>query len=461
MTIAAVRDITRLPWWRVCTVRVLGAVPPPSRALAAFLPRLLASFTAQGHRVLTGGTEDADLILICGEVPDGPHPLRDRVPEQIPPPSVVLRQQHRVNVDKGHVVGLVEVPEALGDWSHADVVTAARTLMSRLGVPKAVFLTRGEPDEIREATVCTLEGGHPTERHDLPDRVRDRLVTGACASEVAGRYEIEPDVLAASAWHASPTPEDLAAAGARMGRLGLLPPPVRFADYVSPQLAAMYEAYFSSKGFSEGMLFAFDPGLDVLVVTATGGDGVDKRHLGRDDVVAVDHRAGPVLQVLAPRGRTPKAPSVEAWEIRALFAAAPTVRVGRSEGGRWMPCETGGREVPIIRSGIHAHVGVDAVDESVVETVELDRDRFPYGFGCGTDLMVEVGRDIARRSQAMNDPRDPRRYVRWHLLYHGEMAVELWKPGIPGTPLTGLLDQYDPTADGSVHFTPDHIHQRV
>lgn len=180
-------------------------------------------------------------------------------------------------------------------------------------MPKAVFLTKGEqPDEIREATVCTLEGGHPAERHDLPERIRDRLVTAACASEVAGRYEVEPDGIAASAWRASLIPGALAAAGARMGRLGLLPPPVRFADYASPALAALYAEYFSSKGFSEGMLFCFDPGLDVLVVTATGGDGVDKRLLERDDVVAIDHRAGPVLQVLAPRGHTPKAPSVEA-----------------------------------------------------------------------------------------------------------------------------------------------------
>lgn len=117
--------------------------------------------------------------------------------------------------------------------------------------------------------------------------------------------------------------------------------------------------------------------------------------------------------------------------------------------------------MPIIRGGVHAHVGVDMVDESMVETVELDRDRFPYGFGCGTDLMIEVGRDIARRSQAMNDPSDPRRYVRWHLLYHGEMAVELWKPGILDTPLTGLLDQYDLAADVSIHFTADHIDQPV
>jgi hypothetical protein len=231
-----------------------------------------------------------------------------------------------------------------------------------------------------------------------------------------------------------------------MGRIGLLPPPVNFADFVSPPLAALYQFYFNAKGFSEGMLFAFDPDLDVLMVTATG---VDKRHLDRGEVVAIDYRAGPGLRVLAPRGVSPPAPSVEAWEIRALVAAAPTVRIA------------GGRAVPIIRAGIHAHVGVSTVDHTAVETVAPNRERFPYGFGCGTDMMVDVARDTVTRSRAVNDPNDPRRYARWHLLYHGEMAVELWKPGLPDTTLTGLLDQYDPAADATVRFTPQHIDQPV
>lgn len=443
-------DITGLPWWRPCTVRVVGDVPATLRALSAFLPKLIESFAAQGHDVINNGTTNVDLLLLCAEIPIGDQPLRDRIPEQFPPPSFSLRQQYGLAGRTGHVIGFVQIPERLSRWPHAEVVTAARTLMSRLGVPKVVILTPGpNPDDVSEATLCTLEGGHPTERHNLPDRIRDRLVTAACATEVAGNYQIEPDAIAASAWAASPVPDALAAAGTRMGQLGLLPPPATFADFVSAQLATLYEAYLATKGFSEGMLFAFDPELDVLMVTATG---VDKRCLDRADVVAIDHRAGPRLRVLAPQGVTPRAPSVEAWEVRALVAAVPTVRIG------------GGREVPIIRAGIHAHVGVTHVDGAAVETVAPNRQRFPYGFGCGTDLMVDVARDTAARSHAINDPDDPRRYVRWHLLYHGEMAVELWKTGIPQTTqttLTGLIDQYDPAADATIQFTPHHIDQPV
>ncbi len=45
------------------------------------------------------------------------------------------------------------------------------------------------------------------------------------------------------------------------------------------------------------------------------------------------------------------------------------------------------------------------------------------------------------------------------MLYHGDTAVELWKPGLPAQPLVGLLDMYDPQRAGAVRYTPDHIDQ--
>jgi hypothetical protein len=137
--------------------------------------------------------------------------------------------------------------------------------------------------------------------------------------------------------------------------------------------------------------------------------------------------------------------------------ACPTVRVTKDSSGAWVPDPHGEREVPLIRAGIHAHVGVTSSDASVIETVEADREEFPYGFGCGTDLTVEIARDTVRRSHAVNDSDDTRAYVRWPLLYHGEMAVELWKPGVPSQPFQGLLDIYGT----AVRFTPDDVPQPV
>ncbi|MFF0009728.1 hypothetical protein ACFYQT_40770 [Streptomyces tibetensis] len=163
------------------------------------------------------------------------------------------------------------------------------------------------------------------------------------------------------------------------------------------------------------------------------------------------------LRVLAPSGVLPMQPSVETWEICALMEACPTVRVTKDADGTWVLNPNGEREVPIIRAGIHAHVGVTSSDDTVIETVEADREEFPYGFGCGTDLTVEIARNTVRRSDAVNDPDDPRMYVRWPLLYHGEMAVELWKPGLPSQPFQGLLNLYGT----AVRFTPDDVPQPV
>ncbi|MFJ8584315.1 hypothetical protein ACIRD2_06610 [Streptomyces sp. NPDC093595] len=454
------RDLTACGWWRPCTVQVVGEVPAGRPALRAFLDRLIASFETQGHTVLDRSHGDVDLMLMCGQIPDGPGTLRERIPEDYPPLSATLRRHHGLRRNPRHVVAVVEVPERLTALPHAEVVATARTAMGRLGAAKVLFVSRGEAaGQVREVTLCTMEGGHPTEVEDIADRMRDRLVTAACAQQVAEDYDTVRDAITAEAWKASTTPEQLAAAGRRMGELGLLSPPLKVSDFVSEQLADMYEIYMGVRGFSEGMLFAFDPDLDCLVVSASGSWDVDKRALTREQVVAVEPRlaGGRRLRVLAPSGVLPMQPSVETWEICALMEACPTVRVTRDGAGAWVPDPDGEREVPLIRAGIHAHVGVTASDDEVIETVEADREEFPYGFGCGTDLTVEIARNTVRRSQAVNDPQDPRTYVRWPLLYHGEMAVELWKPGLPSQPFRGLLDLYGT----AVRFTPDHVPQPV
>ncbi|MFF2809575.1 hypothetical protein ACFVT2_20810 [Streptomyces sp. NPDC058000] len=100
---------------------------------------------------------------------------------------------------------------------------------------------------------------------------------------------------------------------------------------------------------------------------------------------------------------------------------------------------------------------MERTDHAHIETVPPNRERYPYGFGCGSDLTADVASDTVRRSHAVHDPDDPRHYVRWPMLYHGEMAVELWKPGLPAEPLSGLLDVFA-TAVG---FRTDHIEQPV
>jgi len=244
-----------------------------------------------------------------------------------------------------------------------------------------------------------------------------------------------------------------------MDLLHLLPAPKRISEYVTPDLARIYERYLGMKGFSEGMLFAFDPETQTLMVTASGSWEVDKRALQRQEIVPLGGLSedGKML-VYAPEGIKPKGPSVEALEMYTLLQSVPTVRVGQNESGQWV-LDPHGLEVPIIRGGVHVHVGVKHIDAQWVDDVPPNRQDFPYGFGCGTDLMKELAQNAARRSSAITDPADPRLYARWQMLYHGDTAVELWKPNLPAQPLQGLLDLYDPHCIGAIQYTPEHIEQ--
>ncbi|MFI6585098.1 hypothetical protein [Embleya sp. NPDC050493] len=457
------RRLEELDWWRSCSVRVVDPAPELSGVVRTFLDDLTAAFVRGGHRVVPRGENETrlDVVLVGVSVPDGPGSLAERIVEEPTPLMLKLRKEQGRQGVVGRLVAVAEVPERLSKMSHPEVVRAARILMARVGVFTVVFISPGAlPGEVAEATLCTMEGGHPTETEDVAQGICDRLVAAACAHEVAGRHDVVRDAIGADAWAAARTPRSLAVAGTRMGDLGLLPAPHAMRDFVSPRLSRTYAMYLNLQGFSEGMLFAFDPDLDALVVTASGRWGVDKRDLSDGDLVAVDHRLNQGrLRVLAPEGMQPMAPSVEAWEVCALFEAAPTVRVGRNAAGHWEWDPNGTREVPAIRAGLHAHVGVSYADSTLIESIPPDRDRYPYGFGCGTDLMIDVARSTLAASRALHDPADTRRYVRWPMLYHGEMALELWGPGRPEEPLRGLLDLFDPQVLGAVRFHPDHIDQ--
>lgn len=452
-------DLRALPWWRPCRVGLATGLRS-SPTVTAFFEELSGAFVEQGHEIGEFGTE-LDVLLVHIPVPDGEGGLLDRAIEQRPPLMVRMRKDGQIRGPVKHLVGVFVIDDALSEAKHAEVVQTARVVMARSGTPKALFLTPdAETGAIVEATLCTLEGGHPSDRDDIVRRVRDRLVSAACATEVGEHVEQVPDAIAVPDWKTARSPEVLADAGRRMGTLGLLPAPHRVSDYVSPGLASAYHRYLGIKGFSEGMMFVYDPDLQALVVTASGSWEVDKRSLSREDVVVIDHHvADGRLRVLSVAGSVSKGPSVEAWEVCAVMAAAPKVRVRRDHAGVWRIDPDGEVEVPAVRGGLHAHVGVKAADATVIESIAPDRRAFPYGFGCGTDLMVDVATATIARSSAVHDAADTRGYVRWPMLYHGEMALELWRPDSPDEPLTGLLDLFDPLGRAAIEFREDHIDQ--
>ncbi|HQT99394.1 MAG TPA: hypothetical protein PLG60_02690 [Acidimicrobiales bacterium] len=452
---AQVDDVRTCTWWRPLKVAYVGERSVPT-SLAEIQARLLESFRRQGHTIVTTSEADIDLLIDVAAVPDGDEPPALRMPERAQPLMLTVMRDYHLARRPDNLVVLVGVRESFDTWTHAEVVSTARVVMARIGSPKVVFVSASEPAQL---TYCTLEGGHPSEALDHVDRLRDRLVASACAEEVGGRYDVVEGALSAETWRETTIPDDIVRAGHRMHQLGLLPPPQQISEYVSPHMAQLYQRYLGLKGFSEGMLFAVDPLTQSTMVTASGSWDVDKRALHRDEVTALGGTVENRVQVLAPVGVRPKGPSVEAAEVLALLGAVPLVRLGRDATGEWRVDPQGEVEVPIVRAGFHAHVGITAADPAIVETIEPDRQRYPFGFGCGTDLMCEVARDTVERSKAINDASDSRRFVRWPMLYHGEMVIELWKGETSSAPFTTLLDLFDPATSDAVTFRADHVDQ--
>ncbi len=424
--------------------------------MAEFQSQLVASFREQGHDIVTTADDDIDLLIDSAAIPDGPEPLAQRIPERPQPLMLTMMKDYELVRRPDNLVLLLGIGESLSTWSHGEVVATARIAMARIGSPKIVFVSGDGPSEV---TYCTLEGGHPTETDTKVDGLRDRLVASASAREVGGQFDVNEDAIAREAWERTRIPDDIVDAGHRMHQLGLLPPPQQISDYVSTRTARVYAKYLGLKGFSEGMLFAFDPLSSTTMVTASGSWDVDKRALHRDEVTALSGFIKGRVQVQAPVGVRPKGPSVEAAEVLSLLDAVPKVRLSPTTQGGWQLDPKGEVEVPIVRAGIHAHVGVDFADDTVVETIEPDRRQYPFGFGCGTDLMCEVVRSTVERSSAINDPDDHRIYVRWPMLYHGEMVVELWKGQSVNDTFRGLLDLFDRERGGAIGFRPDHVDQ--
>lgn len=455
-------DLRETPWFAPRTISILNQPVEGDRVQAELLPKLIQAFREQGHIVTDQPGEHVNLMLGFYQVPDTDEPLVDRIPERKMPLALTMMREYKLARRPENVVLFLTIRERPSEMKHKEVIELSRTAMARAGSPKIVFLSGDrETGELWETTYTTMEGGHPSDKADERDVVRtlrDRLIAMACARDVGADYIVQENKISKEQWETTRTPEALIAAGHRMDTLNLLPAPKNVSEYVSPDLANIYNRYLNMKGFSEGMLFAWDAETDTLMVTASGSWNVDKRALKREEVVPIGGMEGHKILVFAPEGIKPKGPSVEAVEMYTLLMSVPKTRVSK-KNGVWVADPNGEKEVPMIRGGVHTHVGVVRIDEEWVEDMGVNRRDYPYGFGCGTDLMKQLAQDAAARSKAVHDPGDERLYVRWQMLYHGETVVELWKPGASDQPLQGLLDMYDPQRVGAIEYTHDHIDQ--
>jgi hypothetical protein len=100
----------------------------------------------------------------------------------------------------------------------------------------------------------------------------------------------------------------------------------------------------------------------------------------------------------------------------------PRIRLSEAEWGV-------NAEVPVARSKLHGHRGVQSYDPSLVEHVHLDPPYYHYPVSCSTDAQARAIRTAFSRSEALNNPSDPRQVVFTVIPGHGIVIAEKWVPG--------------------------------
>jgi hypothetical protein len=252
----------------------------------------------------------------------------------------------------------------------------------------------------------------------LYDDVVLRVVTTVSADEVT-EHQVMGEPIPYATWRQLSTPPAMRAAARQLGARDFFTQMVRITDLVP--VPAVTEAVSSQ--YSEGCFATWDPTLGALVATVTGSaHPVDKGAITEDDLAVIvgvrpDGR-GALTRPVARRYNEP--PSSEAVEMMDMDRPLPQIDLGPAWGIS--------TRVPVARSKLHGHRGVSAYDPRRVEYVPLDPPYYHYLVSCGTDAQARGIRRCFARSEALQQPNNPRQLAFTVLPGHGVVIVEKWVP---------------------------------
>jgi hypothetical protein len=324
-----------------------------------------------------------------------------------------------------------------------------------------IILVIGE-DSPQEAYTFDLVGAYPrTPAADSQAFYQDlmlRILTAACTSEVT-THEIQGEAISFEAWMALSTPPAMRTAGIELGKRHFFTEMVQVERLVS--VPAVGEAIANQ--YSEGCFATWEPTLGALISTITGSARpVDKGHLTDDELAVIagskpDGKGVFVRQVSGKRNDPPSSEAVEMMEMDRVLPKISLPRPGQGLGGEWGTPQ----EAPVVRSRLHGHRGVSAYDPKRVEHVYLDEPYYHYPVSCSTQAQVFAVRSAFSRSEALQNPQDPRQIVFTVLPGHGVLIVEKWVIGKAPFELIweamddGALQIHNLIPQGALTFHPD------
>jgi hypothetical protein len=294
-----------------------------------------------------------------------------------------------------------------------------------------------------------MVGAYPRSDANAPgafyDDIVHRIATVVSTHEVT-EHQVLEERIPRSQWDHLEAPQAMRLAGQELGKRNFFTEMVLVDRLV--HVPAINDALASQ--YSEGCFSTWEPQLDGLVATVTGSSRpVDKTNVTDADLAVIigvrPDGKGAIVRHIEDHRNDP--PSSEAVEMSDMDALLPRIR--------W-----DGFNVPVARSKLHGHRGISAYDPKFVEFVLLDPAYYHYPVSCATEAQAHAIKSAFSRSQALQDPDDPRQIAFTILPGHGVVIVEKWVPG--KAPLQviweamdrGALEVSAPVPQGPFSYTP-------
>ncbi len=312
-------------------------------------------------------------------------------------------------------------------------------------------------DRPTDAYHFDLVGGYPRTKAEDPETnfyedIVLRVATAITTTEITD-HETQGEPIAPSLWRALATPSAMEKAGRRFRDRDFFSDVIRVSDIVRVPPAVSDSV---ASQYSEGCFATWEPELKALVTTVTGSAKVvDKGNINDKELAIITgvrpDGQGALVRHVADRVNIP--PSSEAVEMVEIDQPLPKVAAPDPL--------LAGVSVPVVRSKLHGHRGVRAFDPSRVEYAPLDSRYHRYLVTCATAAQAEGVKRAFARSEALQNPDDPRQVVFTVLPGHGIMIVEKWIEGKAPFQViwehmdAGHLEVESPVPQGALEYLPD------
>jgi hypothetical protein len=301
------------------------------------------------------------------------------------------------------------------------IMALARLLQSQSKSIRMILVVGEEEPEF--AYLFDLVGAHPRIEALDPEVFYANLalrITTAMSTQEITDHIVDPVPIPASTWRGLSTPADMRHAAVELGNRNFFTEMVRVANLV--HVPTLDDSI--ARQYSEGCFSTWDPTVRALVATITGSARpVEKDAISEDDLAVIcglrPDRSGVIVRHV--EGKENYAPSSEAVEMMDMDSLLPFIHLPKS----WNYDE----QVPVVRSKLHGHRGVQAFDPNHVEFVPLEAPYYSYPVSCATEAQARGIVSCFSRSQALLDPQDPRTVAFTVLPGHGVMIAEKWVAG--------------------------------